>query len=174
MVDSDGNIHAGYEKVIVLESSDPTNQNPTSSFTFTINGSSVEFDASGSTDSDGTIEFHEWNFGDNNIASHGDYNHAHNYFSEAGSYEVTLKVTDDDGGTHSTTQTVVIASSDRLEKTALLSKNRQRKSLSSRALLDYERRWRKEVKDIYKTGCYRNEGKEYCYGNSLVAPWRKK
>ena len=67
----------------------------------------VEFNASLSYDPDGFIVSYEWDFGDGNVTSTAEETIKHSY-SEAGSYEVTLTVTDDDGATNSTTKVVTV------------------------------------------------------------------
>ncbi len=54
----------------------------------------VTFDASGSTDPDGTIVAYHWDFGDNETATEAAPSHV---FAAAGSFEVTLTVTDNEG-----------------------------------------------------------------------------
>ncbi len=61
----------------------------------------VAFDASGSSDSDGTIESYEWDFGDGATDVGRTVSHT---FSEPGSYTVLLTVTDDDGQVSTHTQ----------------------------------------------------------------------
>jgi PKD repeat protein len=56
-------------------------------------GVAVTFDGSGSTDSDGAIVSYSWNFGDNSAGSGAIVDHTF----AAGSYTVTLTVTDNDG-----------------------------------------------------------------------------
>ncbi|MBV5329493.1 MAG: PKD domain-containing protein [Chlorobium sp.] len=67
----------------------------------------VTFDASGSTDSDGTIASYAWNFGDGGSASGKTVTHT--YITEA-SFVASLQVTDNQGatGTSSTTITVQV------------------------------------------------------------------
>ena len=76
------------------------NQPPTASFTFSPSypfvDQEVTFDASDSTDSDGTIVSYEWDFGDGNTATEKIVTHL---YSSARSYDVSLTVTDDDGAT---------------------------------------------------------------------------
>jgi len=69
----------------------------------------ITFNASSSYDPDGTIVSYEWDFGDGNITNttHEILNHS---YSEAGSYEVTLTVTDDKGATNSTTKIITVYS----------------------------------------------------------------
>jgi PKD repeat protein len=66
---------------------------------------SVAFDGSASSDADGTIVSYDWRFGDGGIAAGAKPTHVYN---AAGTYTVTLTVTDDSGrtGTASTTATI--------------------------------------------------------------------
>lgn len=59
-------------------------------------GETITFDGSGSYDLDGTIVSYEWTFGDGTTGSGVNPTH---YYSDYGSYWVTLIVTDDDGAT---------------------------------------------------------------------------
>jgi PKD repeat protein len=68
-------------------------------------GIALTFIGSGSTDPDGTIASFDWNFGDGNTGS-GETT-AHTY-TAAGSYDVVLTVTDDDGVSHTGTTTAAI------------------------------------------------------------------
>ena len=72
-------------------------------------GQAVTFNASESYVPDGSIVSYEWDFGDGNVTSttHEILNH---FYSEAGSYDVTLTVKDDDGATDSTTTMITIYS----------------------------------------------------------------
>ncbi|WP_323675494.1 PKD domain-containing protein [Halorubellus sp. PRR65] len=65
----------------------------------------VSFDASGSTDADGTIQSYQWDFGDASTETGETVSHS---FDSAGTYTVTLTVTDDDGATNTTTRTVTV------------------------------------------------------------------
>jgi len=66
---------------------------------------SVLFDAGGSVDSDGQITAYDWAFGDGSTAT-GE-TAVHTYFS-VGTYEVTLRVCDNDGEWGETTQDIVV------------------------------------------------------------------
>ncbi len=66
---------------------------------------SIEFNASGSYDSDGTIQAYEWNFGDGNTATGMTVNHS---YTSAGKYTVTLTVTDDSGDSDTDTVNVTV------------------------------------------------------------------
>ena len=64
---------------------------------------SIHFDASASSDSDGNIVSYEWNFGDG--CTDTGVNPTHSYSGEA-VYSVTLTVTDDDGDTDTKTKQI--------------------------------------------------------------------
>lgn len=82
---------------------------PVARFTFTPSNprpqQSISFDATESSDSDGTISSYSWTFGDGNSDSGNTT--AHSYTTD-GSFNVTLTVTDDDGATSSFSQTVAV------------------------------------------------------------------
>lgn len=72
-----------------------TNTPPNAQFTYSQDGASYTFDASGSTDTDGTITEYKWDFG-NGVLFTGvsvTYNH-----SEGTDFQATLTVVDDAGG----------------------------------------------------------------------------
>lgn len=83
----------------------PENEAPEASFTFDVDGLSVTFDGSGSTDPDGSIESYTWDFGDGHSAT--EVRPVHEY-QEPGTYEVTLTVTDDADAEHNTAQQVTV------------------------------------------------------------------
>ncbi|HWM53191.1 MAG TPA: PKD domain-containing protein, partial [Thermoplasmata archaeon] len=68
-------------------------------------GTNVTFDASGSSDVDGTIVGYGWNFGDGTTDSGFATVHA---YAVSGSYTVTLTVFDDDNLTNSTSRIIVV------------------------------------------------------------------
>ncbi len=75
------------------------NQPPLASFTADAEveaGSPVAFDASASTDPDGTVARYEWDFGDGTGLADGGPTPTHAY-ATAGNYEVTLTLTDNEG-----------------------------------------------------------------------------
>jgi len=69
-------------------------------------GEDVTFSASDSTDSDGSIESYEWDFGDGQTASGEEVTHS---YDDAGEYTVELTATDDDGATDTVTETITVS-----------------------------------------------------------------
>ena len=78
---------------------------PEAAFTSTVNDLSASFDADGSDDADGSIESYAWDFGDGETGTGKTATHV---YDEAGSYDVTLTVTDDDGLEESVTHQVTV------------------------------------------------------------------
>lgn len=74
---------------------------PTAPITYDV----VTFDAGSSSDGDGYISTHEWDFGDGDTSSGVS---ASNTYTETGDYTVTLTVTDNDGATDTTQRTVSV------------------------------------------------------------------
>ncbi|MFC2095489.1 PKD domain-containing protein [Candidatus Bipolaricaulota bacterium] len=91
----------------------PTNNPPVANFTFSppspIVGDLVSFDASTSSDSDGSISSYAWNFGDGNSASGQFTTHT---FTSSGTHSVTLTVTDNEGAQDALTKSVAVGSSE--------------------------------------------------------------
>ncbi len=79
----------------------PVNVAPTASFTSNCNNLSCSFDGSGSSDSDGTIAAYSWSIG-------GTGSTASKTYASAGTYNVTLTVTDNGGATNSATSSVTV------------------------------------------------------------------
>ncbi|MBU0596454.1 PKD domain-containing protein, partial [Candidatus Bipolaricaulota bacterium] len=87
----------------------PVGQDPNAVFTYTptnppVNGW-VQFDASSSSDPDGSIASHSWSFGDGSTDSGAI---AWNQYALPGTYVVTLTVTDNSGRTDTATQAVQV------------------------------------------------------------------
>jgi subtilisin len=81
------------------------NDAPTATFTYACVDLACDFDASDSSDSDGSVVGYAWDFGDGNTGTGVTVSHA---FGTAGTYTVTLTVTDDDGATGSDAQSVTV------------------------------------------------------------------
>ncbi|MEO1652179.1 MAG: PKD domain-containing protein, partial [Bacteroidota bacterium] len=94
---------------LTLNGSPPVNQNPVASFTASpMSGRApltVNFDASGSSDPDGNIVDYSWDFEDGNTASGIN---ASNTFA-AGTYNVTLTLTDDQGAISKANQLITVS-----------------------------------------------------------------
>ena len=82
------------------------NAAPRATAVVTANGLTINANGSSSTDPDGTIASHAWTFGDGDSSSLADASHT---YAAAGTYDVTLTVTDDDGATDRATQQVTVA-----------------------------------------------------------------
>lgn len=81
------------------------NEPPVAEFTTDCTNLTCNFDASGSTDSDGTISSFEWTFGDGLKNSGQTTNHS---YEVPGTYTVELTVTDDDGSTDSLSKDITV------------------------------------------------------------------
>lgn len=77
------------------------NADPVANFTFNCNNLDCNFDGSSSTDNDGTISSYAWSFGA--TAANADHT-----FSSAGTFQVSLTVTDNNGATDSISQNVTV------------------------------------------------------------------
>lgn len=85
------------------------NKLPTAAFTSSTAGLSVTFDGAGSTDADGTISSYAWTFGDGTSATGPSPS---NSYAAAGTYHVTLRVTDNDGGVGTVAKDVSVIAPD--------------------------------------------------------------
>jgi PKD repeat protein len=85
------------------------NRAPVASFTESAEtvstGESISFDASGSSDADGTIVSYVWDFVDGTTATGVTADHA---YADNSAYTITLTVTDDDGATDSAAATKTV------------------------------------------------------------------
>ncbi|WP_445338045.1 PKD domain-containing protein [Clavibacter sp. CFBP 8614] len=79
------------------------NQAPTAAFTSTTDALALAVDGRASADADGRIATHAWAFGDGSTATGAEARHT---YAAAGTYPVTLTVTDDEGLTGVSTTSV--------------------------------------------------------------------
>ncbi|MBK8283892.1 MAG: PKD domain-containing protein [Ahniella sp.] len=94
----------------------PTGGNvaPTANFSFSTSGLTANF-TDGSTDSDGTIASRSWTFGDGGTSTATNPSRT---YAAAGTYSVTLTVTDNGGATNSSTRSVTVSSAANVAPTA--------------------------------------------------------
>jgi len=108
VTDNDGNTDS-VTKSIIINSAPTTPTAPYAYFTFSsenqVVNKPIAFDASGSSDPDGTIDNYAWNFGDGKMGT--GITTTHSYPSE-GTFTVTLTVTDNDGQTGPAAQNLEI------------------------------------------------------------------
>ncbi|SDM64494.1 PKD repeat-containing protein [Geodermatophilus siccatus] len=83
----------------------PANRPPAAAFTVATSGTTVAVDGRGSVDTDGSVTSYAWSFGDGGTATGATAPHT---YAAAGTYTVTLTVTDDDGATGSSAQQVTV------------------------------------------------------------------
>jgi len=99
------------------------NQLPTAAFTFSpqhpANGDPITFDASNSSDSDGDIVLYEWDFTNDGVVDKIGKVVSETLFFP-GQYLVTLKVTDNQGGSNSTSQTIQVKEGQNVEISELV------------------------------------------------------
>jgi PKD repeat protein len=99
----------GTEWTVILAPAGTTNSPPVASFTSSCSNLSCSFDASGSTDSSGTITTYAWTFGDGNTSPASASPAASNVYATGGTYPVTLTVTDTNNLTGTATKSVTVS-----------------------------------------------------------------
>ena len=104
------------------------NQAPTASFTSSSSFLALSVDGSGSADADGTIASYSWKWGDGTAAGSG-VTATHTY-AAAGTYTVELTVTDNRGGTTTTSQGVTVAEAPNQAPTASFTSTKDLLALS--------------------------------------------
>ncbi len=97
-------IAVGGQKATVVVSING-NAVPTADFSYTTNGLQVQF-TDASSDGDGSIAAHQWNFGDGATSSQANPVHA---YAAAGTYTVQLTAFDDDGASDTISKSVAVA-----------------------------------------------------------------
>ena len=103
VTDSGGNTDSATKTLTVEEPNTPPNPSISVETTTPSTNESVTFDASGSADSDGTIQSFSWEFGDGTQTSGAAVSHT---YERPGTYDVKLLVVDD-GNELATTNTTV-------------------------------------------------------------------
>ena len=89
------------------------NQPPIVSFSYSpgnpVINQTVTFNASDSTDPDGNITNYEWDFGDSGNSTNTTMPITNHTYASAGTFTVTLTVTDDEGATNATSQVITVS-----------------------------------------------------------------
>ena len=83
----------------------PSNVAPVAAFTSGVSGLTANVNGAGSTDSDGTITSYAWDFGDGGTGTSVTANHT---YAAAGTYAVTLTVTDNGGAKGTVSHSVTV------------------------------------------------------------------
>ncbi len=91
---------------ISKDANPPPNQDPVAAFTSSAAGRTASFDATTSSDPDGTVSSWDWDFGDGQTGT--GVKPTHDYAAD-GKYTVKLTVTDDKGDTNSVSHDVTVA-----------------------------------------------------------------
>ncbi|MFG2166354.1 PKD domain-containing protein [Micromonospora chersina] len=94
---------------ILKGSGGPANQPPVAQLVPTCSGLVCTFTGAGSTDADGAIQDHRWDFGDGSTDDTVSVPTTSHTYAAAGTYPVTVTVTDDRGATGTATVDVTVA-----------------------------------------------------------------
>lgn len=95
-------------RAIFLHSAAAQNEAPTADFSFACTGQDCEFDASASSDPEQKPLSYTFDFGDGTAPATGDQATIGHQYADAGSYQVTLTVTDEHGVTDQVTKPVEV------------------------------------------------------------------
>lgn len=82
---------SGNLKEVTITDAQATNKPPVAAFSYTVNGNAITFDASGSSDSDGSISSYKWDFGDGTTGEGASVTHQ---YQTTTPYPATLTVMD--------------------------------------------------------------------------------
>ena len=93
-----------YAATLAASGADPVNRPPVADFSFVRDGLQVRF-VDSSTDQDGAVVSRSWNFGDDTTSDEADPSHL---YAGAGTYIVTLTVTDDAGASDAVSKEVSV------------------------------------------------------------------
>lgn len=110
VLDSQGTVSSVVSRNITIAPIPPSNQAPIARFVAANVDTTAAFDATISTDPDGTITSYAWNFGELGSTNTAAGNSVTHVYARTGSFVVTLTVKDDGGLTATSTQTVNISS----------------------------------------------------------------
>ncbi|MFD1847298.1 PKD domain-containing protein, partial [Arthrobacter flavus] len=95
----------------------PANGSPSASFSQTCDGLQCTFNGAESTDSDGTVDSYAWTSSDGGSGTAAVFTRE---FASAGTYDVAVTVTDNDGTTSSTIETVTVSNAPPLNESPQL------------------------------------------------------
>ena len=107
VTDDDG-AQASTTETVSVAAAQEANQRPTAHFSADVDGLYVLF-MSTSSDPDGSIRSHSWDFGDGETSDSSDFFKS---YAIGGTHTVTLTVTDDDGASASATRSITVQAPD--------------------------------------------------------------
>jgi len=116
VTDDDG-IKKSISKTIIINQSEPPNNQPVANFSFSPSiataDDTIQFTDT-SVDSDGTITSYLWNFGDGTSSTSKNPNHR---YTTNGVYSITLEITDNDGATDLFSKEILVEESQNKDTT---------------------------------------------------------